>query len=82
MQKLYNADICPDTHYHVSQFFGHEFNYISEHEDAMPLIWMQNSVVRMEQEWKRKKGIQILMGNFWKKCVEDVRDERTTWQWT
>jgi len=38
MQKLYNADICPDTHYHVSQFFGHEFNYISEHEDAMPLI--------------------------------------------
>lgn len=82
MQKLYNVDICPDTYYHVSRFFGQEFNYTSEHEDAMPLIWLQNSVVGMEQEWKCKEGIQILMRNFWKKCGEDVGDARTIWQWT
>lgn len=81
MQKLYNVDVCPDTHYHVSQFFGQEFNYTSEHEDAIPHIWLQNSVVGMQQEWKCKDGIRILLGNFWKKCAEDVGDERTTWQW-
>jgi hypothetical protein len=57
-----------------------EFNYTSEPEDAIPLIWLQNSVVGMEQEWKFEEGIWILMGNFWKKCAEDVRDARTT-QW-
>jgi len=31
----------------------------------------------MEQERKCKEGIQILMRNFWKKCGEDVGDERT-----
>lgn len=80
MQKFYYA-ICLDTHYHVSQFFGQEFNYTPEHEDAKPLIWLQNSVVGMQQEWKCKEVIQILMGNSWKKCVEDVGDARTTWQW-
>jgi len=62
-------------------FFGQEFNYTSEHEDAIPLIWLQNSVMGMQQEWKCKEDIRILMGNFWKKCAEDVRDARTTWQW-
>lgn len=80
MQKLYNVDTYPDTHYHVSQFFGQEFNYTSEHEDAIPLIWLQNSVVDMQQELKCKDSIWILIGNFWKKCAEDVRDARTTWQ--
>jgi hypothetical protein len=41
MQKLYNADIHPDTHYSVSQFFGQEFYYTFQHEDAMPLIWLK-----------------------------------------
>lgn len=75
---MYIVEISPDTHYHVSQFFDQEFNYTSEHEDAMPLIGLQNSVLGMKQEWKCKEGIRILMGNFWKKCVQDVRDARKT----
>jgi len=25
------------------------------------------------EEWNCKEGIQILMGNFWKECVEEMQ---------